>query len=166
MSLFDRAKFILTANAYKAGKLYALKGNDLVFSRSSIASRINSSGNVESTAINVPRLNYVNDTAKIQIESSASNLATSQDITALPGGTVSLNSRISPKGDTTAHSLIFGNELNSAASIPIGGVAASPSTQYTFSFWARSISGNGNIETRIGTNTSTVLDINLFVATS
>src|SRR5690606_39129122 len=152
MSLFDRAKFILTANAYKAGKLYALKGNDLVFSRSSIASRINSSGNVESTAINVPRLNYVNNNAKIRIESSAVNLQASQDIAALTGGTVSLNSRISPKGDTTAHSLIFGDALNAAATIPIGGLDAIPSTQYTFSFWAKSISGNGNIETRIGTN--------------
>jgi len=59
---YNDASFILTPNAYKTSKMYALKptdgSGDLTFARNSIALRRNSSEVWESVAINVPRLHY------------------------------------------------------------------------------------------------------------
>ena len=62
MSDFEDAKLILTPNAYKAGKAYCVKpfdgSGDLTVVRNTTATARNSSGNLESVAVNVPRLNY------------------------------------------------------------------------------------------------------------
>jgi hypothetical protein len=62
MNLYDKASLILTPNAYKASKMYALKptdgSGDLTFSRASTAMRRNSAGIWESVASGVPRLSY------------------------------------------------------------------------------------------------------------
>ena len=62
MSDFEDAKLILTPNAYKAGKAYCVKpfdgSGDLTVVRNTTATARNSSGNLESVAANVPRLNY------------------------------------------------------------------------------------------------------------
>lgn len=62
MNLYDKASLIITPNAYKAGKIYALKptsgSGDLTFSRASARTRRNSSGVIESLANNVPALHY------------------------------------------------------------------------------------------------------------
>lgn len=61
-SSIEKASLILTSLAYKASKLYAVKpynGNgDLTWTRATPATRINSSGLIESVASNIPRLNY------------------------------------------------------------------------------------------------------------
>jgi len=62
MSLLDTASLILTPNGYKATNLYSVKptdaSGDMVVSRATTATRVNSSGLIESVAINVPRLDY------------------------------------------------------------------------------------------------------------
>ena len=62
MNLYDKASLILTANAYKASKLYALKptngSGDLTFTRASAKRRRNASGVLEALANNVPALEY------------------------------------------------------------------------------------------------------------
>ena len=62
MSLLDTASLILTPNGYKADKLYSVKptngDGDMVVSRGTTATRVNSAGLIESVAINVPRLDY------------------------------------------------------------------------------------------------------------
>lgn len=62
MNLYDKASLILTPNAYKAGKMYAVKPvdgtGDFDFIRASSAMRRNSQGFWESVANNVPRLHY------------------------------------------------------------------------------------------------------------
>lgn len=62
MSLFDDAKLIITPNGYKAGKLYSLKpfdgSGDCTVVRNTTATRVNSAGLIESSAVNVPRLDY------------------------------------------------------------------------------------------------------------
>jgi hypothetical protein len=62
MSLLDQASLILTPNAYKANKLYSIvpsSGNgDMVTTRATTATRVNSSGLVENVATGVPRLDY------------------------------------------------------------------------------------------------------------
>jgi hypothetical protein len=62
MSLFDQASLIVTPNAYKAGKLYAIKpdsgAGDLDVVRATSATRVNSAGLIEVVGNNVPRLDY------------------------------------------------------------------------------------------------------------
>ena len=62
MNLYDKASLILTPNAYKASKLYALKptdgSGDLTVTRASAAYRRRSDGVLESVANNVPRIHY------------------------------------------------------------------------------------------------------------
>lgn len=61
-NLYDKASLLITPNAYKAAKIYALKptngSGDLTFARASARTRRNSSGAIESIANNVPALEY------------------------------------------------------------------------------------------------------------
>jgi hypothetical protein len=61
-NLYDKASFIFTANAYSASRLFSIKpttGNgDLIFSRASSCTRVNSSGVIEVLANDIPALNY------------------------------------------------------------------------------------------------------------
>ena len=62
MSLLDKVSLLVTPNAVKASKLYAIIPSngtgDLTVTRSTTATRVNSLGLIESVAANVPRLNY------------------------------------------------------------------------------------------------------------
>jgi hypothetical protein len=61
-NLYDKASFIFTANAYSASRLFSIKpttGNgDLIFSRASSKTRVNSSGVIEVLVTDMPALNY------------------------------------------------------------------------------------------------------------
>jgi hypothetical protein len=78
MSLLTQASLILTPTAYKDNKLYSVvpsNGNgDLTFTRATTATRINSSGVIETVASNVPRLDYSSGTASILLEPQRTNL--------------------------------------------------------------------------------------------
>jgi hypothetical protein len=56
--IYDSASLIVTPNGVKSGKIYALKGSDLTFTRASVANRTNSVGVLESMATGVPRIEY------------------------------------------------------------------------------------------------------------
>jgi hypothetical protein len=62
--LLDNASLIITPNAYNTGILYDVVPNttlgDMTVVRATTATRVNSSGLIESVAINVPRLDYLN----------------------------------------------------------------------------------------------------------
>ena len=62
MSLLTQASLVLTPNAYKAGTLYSIipsNGNgDMTVARGTNATRINSSGVIETVGTTIPRLNY------------------------------------------------------------------------------------------------------------
>ena len=62
MNLYDKASLIITPNAYKASKLYAVKPSDgtgdLTVARAGVAMRRNSAGTWVEEAANVPRLHY------------------------------------------------------------------------------------------------------------
>ena len=75
MSLFDDASIIITPNGVKAGKLYALKGDDLNVVRATSATRVNASGLIETVGANVPRLDYSNGSCpSILVEPQRTNL--------------------------------------------------------------------------------------------
>jgi len=66
MSLLDDVKILTTPNASKAGTLYSIKPDsgtaDLDITRASTATRVNSSGIIETVAANVPQLDYTDET--------------------------------------------------------------------------------------------------------
>jgi hypothetical protein len=77
MSLFEQASICVTPNAFKAGKLYSIKGADLDVVRATTATRVNSAGLIESVANNVPRLDYTNGSCpSILVEPQRTNLLT------------------------------------------------------------------------------------------
>ena len=64
LNLYNSASLIITPNAYKAGKIYAVKPTsglgDLTFDRQSAQTRRNSENIIENLADNIPALDYPN----------------------------------------------------------------------------------------------------------
>jgi len=116
MSLFDSASLVVTPNGTKASKLYAIKptdgSGDLSVTRATTATRVNSSGLIESVATNVPRLDYTNGTCpSILVEPQRTNLATYSDqfnnaSYNYQNASVTANTSISPDGTTNADSML------------------------------------------------------------
>lgn len=75
MSNFNNASLIVTPNAFKAGKLYSLKGADLDVVRATNATRVNASGSIVVEGNNIPRLDYTNASCpSILVEPQRTNL--------------------------------------------------------------------------------------------
>jgi hypothetical protein len=55
---YNDATIVLTPNAFKVGKLYAVKGTDATCVRATTANRINSSGATQTMGVNVPLIDY------------------------------------------------------------------------------------------------------------
>ena len=108
MSLLTKASLIYTPNAVKANKTYSIvpsDGNgDLTFTRATVATQVNSLGNIENVLTGVPRLNY--DSAggcpSLLLEPQRTNLIIqSEDFATgwtVEGLTVATNTINSPSG--------------------------------------------------------------------
>jgi hypothetical protein len=147
MSLLDDASLLVTPNAEKAGKLYSIiptNGNgDFSVTRATTATRTNSSGLIESTPINIPRLDYsLGSCPNILLEPQRTNLALrSEDFsnatwTKLNGSSVSLTAGVAnPSGGSSSFKYItsnlpFGCILRQALTVASG-------VAHTFSFFAK-----------------------------
>ena len=78
-SLLEQASLVVTPNGTKASKLYSVKptdgSGDMTVVRATTATRVNSSGLIESSAINVPRLDYTGSTCpSILVEPQRTNI--------------------------------------------------------------------------------------------
>jgi hypothetical protein len=111
MSLFESASLVVTPNGTKAGKLYAIKptdgSGDLVVTRETTATRVNSAGLIENVAVNVPRLDYSNGTCpSILVEPQRTNITLQSENLATTwytaGGLLTSNATTAPDGNTTA----------------------------------------------------------------
>jgi hypothetical protein len=112
MSLLDTASLVVTPNGTKAGKLYSVVpsdgSGDLSVTRATTATRVNSSGLIESVASNVPRLDYTNGSCpSILVEPQRTNLALrSQEfdniVYSKVNATVTPNATTAPDGTLTA----------------------------------------------------------------
>ena len=84
MSLLTQASLVLTPNAVKASKLYSIipsNGNgDMTVVRATTATRVNSSGLIESVAANVARLNYDGSCPSILVEPQRTNRLLNSDV--------------------------------------------------------------------------------------
>jgi hypothetical protein len=79
-TLLDTASLIVTPNGAKSGKLYSVVpssgAGDLDVTRATTATRVNSSGLIESVGTNIPRLDYSNGSCpSILVEPQRTNLA-------------------------------------------------------------------------------------------
>jgi len=141
MSLLDTASLVVTPNGTKASKLYSVVpssgAGDLDVTRATTATRVNSSGLIESVASNVPRLDYTNGSCpSILVEPQRTNLALySEDLSNVnwvkDGFTISDNATNSPDGTTTADKLV--SSASSGNKIIYQIVTTSIGTSYTTS---------------------------------
>jgi hypothetical protein len=115
MSLFESASLVVTPNGTKASKLYAIKptdgSGDLSVTRATTATRVNSSGLIESVATNVPRLDYTNSSCpSILVEPQRTNLALRSEefnlIWSQLNATITANVTTAPDGTSTADKLV------------------------------------------------------------
>jgi hypothetical protein len=148
MSLLDTASLILTPNAGKEGKLYSVVpssgAGDLDVVRATTATRVNTSGLIESVASNVPRLNYTNGSCpSILVEPQRTNIATYSEeanniVWNATNCSITANNVISPSGiqnadtaTTTSNNSFLGRAI-----------AISPdSSTYTQSVFVKWVSG-------------------------
>lgn len=168
MSLLTQASLIITPNAVKASKLYSIipsngKG-DMDVVRATTATRVNSSGLIESVAANVPRLNYdsVGGCPSILVEPQRTNLVPYSEMFAdaswikTNSATVTANVDISPAGTLTADRLTAGATLSQ---IQNGTTAVVSGSTYTVSVWIKRISGAGQVYLRAIENINTPITI-------
>ena len=78
---YDLASLVVVPSGYKASKVYAQKplttDGQLAFARSTTATRVNSAGLIEASAINVPRLDYLNSSCpRLLLEPQRTNSLT------------------------------------------------------------------------------------------
>jgi hypothetical protein len=157
MALLDTASLIVTPNGYKASKLYSIVPTDgtgdMTFARTgNTATRVNSSGLIETVNANIPRLDYLGSTCpKLLLEPQRTNLMLRSEefdnaswskepsgIASAP--VVTSNSAISPDGTMDAELIVFNlnggtasgdfSQLSQTATTTI-------STVYTFSIYAK-----------------------------
>jgi hypothetical protein len=176
MSLLDDASLIVTPNGYKGGvttgKLYSVKptdaSGDMVVSRATTATRVNSSNLIESVAINVPRLDYTNSTCpSILVEPTRTNeFFYSEEFDNAywdkTNVTVTANTTTAPDGTTTADKFIPNTtnsthhvrKLSLASNAYTFSVFAKAGGETTFSMWL--VSASVRAEFNLSTGTITV----------
>lgn len=146
-NLLSKASIVLTPTAYSDGDLHCIKPNtatgDFDFTRSTTATRINSSGNVESVAANLARIDYTGGTGQILLEPQTTNLLTySEDFSQWSAGsTITLESGFSaPDGTNNAYKL-----TKTGTAQPYLIFNASLTTSSTRSIFAKTVSGTGTV---------------------
>jgi len=156
MSLFESASLVVTPNGTKASKLYSVKptdgSGDMTVVRATTATRVNSSGVIESVATNVPRLDYTGSTCpSVLIEPQRTNLALRSeefDNASWTKSNISVSANLinSPDGTQDADKLIEDSLTNQKAIF--NSVSSTSSIPYTFSLFLKS-DGSGR-NARIG----------------
>ena len=156
----ETASIVITPNAYKASKLYALKptdgSGDLTVVRATTATRVNSSGVIEEVLANVPRLDYTGGGCpSILVEPQRTNLALRSEEfdnasfwTLSNSGSISVNTDVAPDGTTTADRLIAGANFSQLQ----GSIVGTIDTAYTGSIYIKRINGSGVVNLRVAEN--------------
>lgn len=146
MALLDTASLIVTPNGYKASKLYSIVPSDgtgdMTFSRTgNTATRVNSSGLIETVNANIPRLDYLGSTCpKLLMEPQRTNLLTySSSIgdanTTKTYMTATSDTSVLPDGNTSGYKLT-GNSGSSIKHIYKTYVTSTTGT-YTLSYFVK-----------------------------
>jgi hypothetical protein len=158
MSLLDTASLVVTPNGTKASKLYSVVpssgAGDLSVTRATTATRVNSSGLIESVASNVPRLDYTNGSCpSILVEPQRTNvcLQSNNVNNAIWGkdvlnGTqvITPNYGVSPDGTTNATRLQMSFTTGGYSNI-LQVIDTTPLIAYTYTVYIKSLSGTPTI---------------------
>jgi hypothetical protein len=172
---FDQASLVMVPSGYKTGKVYSQKplstDGELTFTRASTATRVNSSGLIETVASNVPRLDYLNSSCpRLLLEPQRTNLAlyseqfdnvawVKQNAIA-----VTANTATSPDGYTNADTLEKASGSGGSSYYYIVDDSTSNTTN-TFSVFAKYKTGSGIIWL-LGKNSGTFAYFNLQTGTA
>ena len=145
--LFNEASLVITPNAVKTSKLYAVKpdngSGDLTVTRATTATRVNSSGLIETVGANVARLDYSNGSLpSILVEPQLTNYWTNNNNT---------------NGYTTNTGAIKGNQVINAFGNGVNGY------QYTFDSTGKSFVNSAFSIRTFDTRTFPVNRLCLFV---
>lgn len=175
MNLLDTASLVVTPNGYKASKLYSIIPSDgtgdMTFARTGdTATRVNSSGLIETVLANKPRLDYFNSTCpKLLLEPQRTNVLTYSDdfsnATAwtYANTTYTNNAGISPDGTQNADQ--FATTNNNSYIVRTGAVTISADTlTRTGSIFVKWVSGYEILKFRIalyGTAIESILVLNI-----
>jgi hypothetical protein len=156
MSLFEEASLVITPNGFKAGKLYSVKGADLGVTRATSATRVNANGVIETMGANVPLIDHTGGGCPtILVQPQRTNLVLRSEefdnsSWTKDNVTITANSIISPDGTQNADSLI---ENSSTGYHFIQQTFSSTNQTYTYSIFAKNISGTRKLVIREGVNT-------------
>ena len=145
MALLDTASLIVTPNGYKASKLYSIVPSDgtgdMTMSRTgNTATRVNSSGLIETVNANIPRLDYLGSTCpKLLLEPQRTNLLNYSELFensywTKTNITITANSTTAPDGNTTADTF---NATNTTFNILRRTVTTTIGTVYTSSIFVK-----------------------------
>lgn len=131
--------------------------SDFTFSRSSIGTRINEAGLIETMAADIPRINYDNGIGALLLEPQSTNLCTESsnvdNWSNLSNVTATANYDYSPTSDFNANRLLF-----SANGYAYHNDAQVAWTEYTISVWAkRNNDGEQNVGFFINGVTGTIV---------
>ncbi len=142
-NLLDQASIILTPTAYDVSKVLCVKPSeapygDFDFSRATTATRINSSGLIETVANNIPRINYENGCGSWLFEPQRTNLLTySNDFSQWNGSSyITPNSAISPDG--TLNASLFSHSGGVFPQIALSGITFVSGADYIPSLYVKS----------------------------
>lgn len=162
MSTYTDASLIVTPNAKKAGKLYALKGADLNVVRATTATYVGSDGLIKTALANEVRFDYTNGSCpSILVEPQRTNLLLrSEEFNVSPWGTlgtitITPNSTIAPDGNNTADLILGNNASSSIYQIYSGSIGV----VYTSSFFIKN--NNSTQSQLLIRNASTVIEATL-----
>jgi len=160
-AFYDQASLVVVPSGYKSGKIYAQKplttDGQLTFTRASTATRVNSSGLIESVASGVPRLDYLNSTCpRLLLEPQRTNLKLNSENFSTAAGwspatiggstaTFTANYGVSPDGYQNADRIQLALNGGSYADW-ISYNAITNGTTYTYSVYIKSLSGNGSLK--------------------
>ena len=150
-----KASLIITPNAYKESKLYAVKpidgSGDLTWTRASIKTRVNSDSLVQSLGVNIPSIDFTGGGCpSILVEPQRTNLVTYSEqfnnaawAKEAFGGSfspiVTPNTTIAPDNNLTADTVFL--DINTSGNCFVRQLLSELSgTTYTFSVWLK---GNG-----------------------
>lgn len=144
-SLLEQASLVVTPNGTKASKLYSVKptdgSGDMTVVRATTATRVNSSGLIVSSEVNVPRLDYTGSSCpSLLVEPQRTNLLLRSEefdnvYWAKLSTTVTANTTISPDGTQDADTMTLtdtGSRVSTALTLGAG--------TYTLSFYVKKLS--------------------------
>ena len=132
---------------------------DFTFSRSTIGTRINEAGLIETMAANIARINFDNGVGALLLEPQSANLCTESsnvdNWSNLSNVTATANYDYSPTSDFNSNRLLF-----TANGYGYHNDNQVPSTQYTISVWAkRNNTGTENFGFFVNSATGTIASV-------